>query len=118
MNTADRSIGSIDYAVRRRFAFVHIGSNNDKIETSWGKDTGVGPIAKNLYNEFMGNGNENKGIFAIDLLADPELDVNDIKIGHTYFLGNKEKKSGARIILYIVLFTRSGLFIMNISKMD
>ena len=34
MNTADRSIGSIDYAVRRRFAFVQVKSDGEKIRDS------------------------------------------------------------------------------------
>ena len=91
MNTADRSIGSIDYAVRRRFAFVQVRSSDDKIKESW-KDEKLGEKALNLYQALMKSekGIE-KGIFAKDKLADNEIDVEDIKIGHTYFLGLKEK---------------------------
>lgn len=87
MNTADRSIGSIDYAVRRRFAFVQVRSSDDKIKESW-KDEKLGEKALNLYQALM---KSEKGIFAKDKLADNEIDVDDIKIGHTYFLGLKEK---------------------------
>lgn len=91
MNTADRSIGSIDYAVRRRFAFVQVRSSDDKIKESW-KDEKLGEKAFKLYDELI-NSEEGieKGIFAKDKLADNEIDVEDIKIGHTYFLGLKEK---------------------------
>lgn len=90
MNTADRSIGSIDYAVRRRFAFVQVESNGEEIKGSW-IDGNAGEKAKNLYDELM---NEKEGIFSKNYLEDQDMDVNDIKIGHTYFLGRKNEQEG------------------------
>ncbi len=87
MNTADRSIGSMDYAVRRRFAFIPVGSTPDAIKNSWGEKE-VGEKAVELYIALMDSDN---GIFAEDYKADKEMDVEDIKIGHTYFLGKKEE---------------------------
>ena len=91
MNTADRSIGSIDYAVRRRFAFVQVKSEKSKIKDSWKKDKNgsefVGKCAARLYARLM----DENGIFAEDMLQDTELDVEDIKIGHTYFLGKDDE---------------------------
>ena len=99
MNTADRSIGSIDYAVRRRFAFIPVGSNGDMIEGSWG-DEAVGKTAKKLYDAITGEG----GLFKKDLLADPDMDAEDIKIGHTYFLGNKNDKDTKEYLHYRVQY--------------
>ena len=94
MNTADRSIGSIDYAVRRRFAFVQVGSSPEEIKNSWINQEDLGEKAFDLYNRIM---HKEKGLFSEDLLADPEIDVDDIKIGHTYFLGlKKEIASGEK----------------------
>ena len=89
MNTADRSIGTMDYAVRRRFAFVPVLPNADVIKDSW-KDKEVGDKAWKLFNDLIMN--EKDGIFSNEYLEDAELDVNDIKIGHTYFLGKQDLK--------------------------
>lgn len=98
MNTADRSIGSMDYAVRRRFAFIPVESKRDAIVSSWASKT-VGEYAANLYDALM---DEKTGIFAKDkYLVDTELDVNDIKIGHTYFLGRKEDTEEADAMAYL-----------------
>jgi 5-methylcytosine-specific restriction protein B len=86
MNTADRSIGSIDYAVRRRFAFVQVKSNGEEIAGSWNIE--VGQKVKELYDKLM---DEKNGIFSKEYLEDQDMDVNDIKIGHTYFLGRKNE---------------------------
>lgn len=98
MNTADRSIGTMDYAVRRRFAFLPVLPCPEVIEGTW-NDSNVGKKAKELFNALM---NEKEGIFKKDLLADTESDVNDIKIGHTYFLGRKgiEKEDGLEYLQY------------------
>lgn len=84
MNTADRSIGSIDYAVRRRFAFVQVKSDGEKIKDSWNH---IGELVKKLYDALIEN-----GIFREEYLEDKDMNVDDIKIGHTYFLGRKDAK--------------------------
>ena len=82
MNTADRSIGTMDYAVRRRFAFVPVLPNAEVIKDSWNDPT-VGGEAECLFGKM-------DGLFSNEYLEDESIDVNDIKIGHTYFLGNKD----------------------------
>lgn len=87
MNTADRSIGSMDYAVRRRFAFVEVPSCADAIAGSWGEAATFGMRVEEFYTNLM------KKAFATDLMTDGDEEVaNDIKIGHTYFLGNDQIK--------------------------
>ena len=68
MNTADRSVSSIDYAIRRRFTFVPVLSDKTAI---------IHEKAKNLFNTIV-------SIF--DNHTSPEFDKNDIQIGHSYFL--------------------------------
>lgn len=94
MNTADRSIGTMDYAVRRRFAFVPVLSDPEKINGSW-IDSEAADKAVKLYNKI-------NSLFEEKYLEDKELDPNDIKIGHTYFLGKKgkDKSDGEEYLKY------------------
>ena len=68
MNTADRSVGHIDYAIRRRFAFVDVQPNETIIENQ---------KAKNIFKY-------------LDLLfkehLSPDFKKDDVMIGHCYFL--------------------------------
>lgn len=85
MNTTDRSTGSIDYALRRRFAFVTIKSD-------------VGIVAQH-YDKI---GNETLKAAAIALFDDiksfiespqhlsGDMDVDDLMVGHSYFMANDE----------------------------
>lgn len=76
MNTADRSIGSIDYAVRRRFAFYTVKANEDFI-----KDTYSKTIFKYIKNEI------------IEKHLSEEYYIDDIMIGHSYFIFSDEAYS-------------------------
>lgn len=80
MNTADRSIGYIDYALRRRFAFISIKTDKLAIENYYdniNKNSDCKDKAINLFNKvkelIKGNINE-------------EFEADDIMIGHSYFM--------------------------------
>ena len=77
MNTADRSIGHIDYAIRRRFAFIPVKADEKVIEnyTKYEEDA----KQKSLY--LFGNIQK----FISDNIND-DLDAEDLMIGHSYFL--------------------------------
>ena len=75
MNTADRSVGHIDYAIRRRFAFVNILPDEMVIEN---------PKAKALFNEVC-------SLFTQEFLS-PDFKENDVKIGHSYFLAKSDEE--------------------------
>ncbi|CAC9560790.1 hypothetical protein [uncultured Gammaproteobacteria bacterium] len=72
MNTADRSVGHIDYAIRRRFAFVDVNTDESVISNK----------AKPLFKKV-------KGLFK-EHLSD-EFELNDVMIGHSYFLRDNLK---------------------------
>src|SRR5690606_3406429 len=75
MNTADRSVGHIDYAIRRRFAFVDLLpeklTDNDKI---WFNTNGYEKVERLFNRNNVSN----------------EFDVNDVQLGHSYFIVKKK----------------------------
>ncbi|WP_458449071.1 McrB family protein [Fibrobacter sp.] len=71
MNTTDRSVGSIDYAVRRRFAFVTLEADESKVPE--GK-------ARNLFNAVKNFLNKSKY----------DMDIEDLMVGHSYFMTANE----------------------------
>ena len=50
MNTTDRSIGYVDYALRRRFAFITIKAQKEQIENCY-KDNELKENAANLFDK-------------------------------------------------------------------
>lgn len=78
MNTTDRSVGNIDYAIRRRFSFVTLESNrlvvlskNNNDETS---------TAVQLFDAVMKFLKANR----------TDMDIDDLMVGHSYFLAGTE----------------------------
>lgn len=68
MNTTDRSVGSIDYAVRRRFAFVTLEANENLVPEE--------KEARKLFNAVKNFLNETKY----------DMDIEDLMVGHSYFM--------------------------------
>ena len=81
MNTADRSVGSIDYAVRRRFAFVTLQAEKSQLEQYYhGKPDGLKEKACSLFDKVKE--------FLEDKKAD--MDIDDLMAGHSYFMAEDE----------------------------
>ena len=84
MNTTDRSTGSIDYAVRRRFAFITLKTDPEVIKTCI-KDDAVRAKALALFKQINGDGtNEATSFIATHKAGD--FDLEDLKVGHSYFI--------------------------------
>ncbi|REG92157.1 AAA family ATPase [Algoriphagus antarcticus] len=92
MNTADRSVGHIDYAIRRRFAFVDVLPIIDPIKNELAKVMfeKVSKLFVANYTEVIQSQASPKR--ASTLLSDfrPE----DVWIGHSYFLTSKNGEEG------------------------
>ena len=90
MNTADRTIGQIDYAVRRRFAFVHIAPDETVITNA---------DAQKFFADV-------DKLFAKDSeYMSPDFDAEDVRIGHSYFLADGAEL-GNKIIYQVVPILR------------
>jgi mcrBC restriction endonuclease system, mcrB subunit, putative len=84
MNTTDRSTGSIDYAVRRRFAFITLKTDPEVIKTCI-KDDAVRTKALALFKQINGDGTDDTRSFIATHKAG-DFDLEDLKVGHSYFL--------------------------------
>ena len=85
MNTTDRSIGTLDYALRRRFAFITLKSQDS--------------VIKKYYSD---TDNEELGTIALDLFEDikrfienpkhlcGDMSIDDLMVGHSYFMAENE----------------------------
>lgn len=82
MNTADRSLGYIDYAIRRRFAFLPLKSEWAVVREFYGDRGELMNRQHELYTRIR---NLVKDHLNEDFLLD------DVMIGHSYFLAAKEE---------------------------
>lgn len=90
MNTADKSVGNIDYAIRRRFLFFDCVPDKIAIEKFWEIDENneieEGSLEAKVIKVFNGINH------IIEKNIAPNYNAKDFKIGHTYFLVKDEKE--------------------------
>lgn len=85
MNTTDRSIGYIDYALRRRFAFITIKADKEKIESFYNdKNSDCKNKALELFDYINNN--------IINNNLNEEFYSDDIMIGHSYFMAQNAEE--------------------------
>lgn len=87
MNTADKSVGNIDYAIRRRFVFFDC------------------PASEEILKEYHKNQSDTESIplfngvkkFLRDNLKTGEYREEDFQIGHTYFMADSEDEQNYKL---------------------
>jgi 5-methylcytosine-specific restriction protein B len=80
MNTTDRSAGTLDYAVRRRFAFVTLKSDREAVRRA-NADSALGEKAVAVFDDVLKFIKEHNA---------GDLDIEDLMVGHSYFMAPDE----------------------------
>ncbi len=112
MNTTDRSVGHIDYAIRRRFAFYTLSASIDAIKsyyrTTEGIEDGTEEKAMALFHAVKN---------FVESKVSSEFDIDDIMVGHSYFMA-KDKDSLKMKLEYEIIpllkeYEKDGIIILN-----
>jgi MoxR-like ATPase len=104
MNTADRSIALIDYAIRRRFDFVNVGASREKLSqhlSGWGDlDQAARVLA------------------VFDAVNDLINSTPDLWVGHAYFMVSTPAEAARRLVFQVLPllheYQREGLIAENL----
>ena len=111
MNTADRSVGYIDYAIRRRFAFVTLKADRQIIDNYYASNPQLKDIALKAFDAVYK---------IIQEKTSSDFEADDLMVGHSYFLAQDnaelQNKLEYEVRPLLLEYVRDGL--LNIGKKD
>lgn len=93
MNTADRSAGHIDYAIRRRFAFREILPDKDPVHPLAGK---LFNAVSSLFIKNLDTLDVDKPVLDRSDFLSPDFRPEDVWIGHSYFISEVNDSTAAK----------------------
>lgn len=103
MNTADRSLDTIDYAIRRRFAFITVKPqeiDDDNFNSELFRE--VSSLFINNYDEYAESGfDDTIKLLPAETLSE-EYRPEDVWIGHSYFIMDGEYALQDRLLFEII----------------
>lgn len=109
MNTTDRSVGSVDYAIRRRFAFYTLKSDLTIVENSY-SDEHKKQEAIQLFKAVKNYIQKTK----------TDMEVEDLMVGHSYFMYRKnediQQKWDYAILPLLIEYYKDGICSKNPEK--
>ena len=109
MNTADRSVGHIDYAIRRRFAFKHL-KPKDEVLTGTGAEAAAKSKFEKVASLFKGD----------NAKLNPDFQAEDVCLGHSYFIADTEEELRMKIQYEVVPilreYVRDGVLLEGATK--
>lgn len=98
MNTADKSIDAIDYAIRRRFIFIDSPASREVVLGCYRNASGN--VDDNSIELFLFDAVQR--IFDSERFFNNEYQKSDVRIGHTYFLRDRRRGYVDAIIEHFV----------------
>ena len=111
MNTTDRSTGTIDYALRRRFAFVTLKSDRSVIEKHYNTEPTLKSQALALFDNIEKFIKEKQC---------GDLGIDDLMVGHSYFMSDSKEelkeKMEYEVLPLIAEYINDG--ILNVSSKE
>ena len=113
MNTADRSLGTIDYAIRRRFAFKTLESDRSVVADCYTQNVALQQKVFLVFDKV-------KKLIKDNLCDD--FEIEDIMVGHSYFLAYDEQRFKNRleneIVPLLLEYLKDGVIIDKTSNRD
>lgn len=112
MNTTDQSTGTLDYALRRRFAFVTLKSDPNVIVKHYEKlgNDDLKAIAIDLFNNIKAFITNPKHLCG-------DLCIDDLMVGHSYFMASSKEELQCKvefeIIPLIAEYINDGILTVN-----
>ena len=94
MNTTDRSVGNIDYAVRRRFAFVTLKADRQILVSKYGEESKQVQLFDAVF------------VFLDDEKKHPDMDIDDLMVGHSYFMADDDNELRLKLEYEIIPLIR------------